>query len=79
MGRLLGAAIGSFVNVFGPELVVLGGGFGLGAWDLLMEPALEVAHREALAPSGERIRVVEAALGEEAGLIGAGLLAAELL
>jgi glucokinase len=79
MGRLLGAAIGSFVNVFGPELVVLGGGFGLGAWDLLLGPALEVAHREALAPSGEQIRVVEAALGEEAGLIGAGLLAAELL
>jgi glucokinase len=79
MGRLLGAAIGSFFNIFGPELVVLGGGFGLGAWDLLMEPALEVAHREALATAGERIRVVEAALGEEAGLIGAGLLAAELL
>jgi glucokinase len=79
MGRLLGAAIGSFFNVFGPELVVLGGGFGLGAWDFLMEPALEVAHREALATAGERIRVVEAALGEEAGLIGAGLLAAELL
>jgi glucokinase len=79
MGRLLGAAIGSFFNIFGPELVVLGGGFGLGAWDFLMEPALDVAHREALATAGERIRVVEAALGEEAGLIGAGLLAAELL
>jgi glucokinase len=79
MGRLLGAALGSFVNVFGPELVVLGGGFGLAAWDLLLPSALEVARREALAPAGDELRVVEAALGEEAGLIGAGLLAAELL
>ncbi len=79
LGRLLGAGIGSFVNVFGPELVVLGGGFGVGAGDLLLGPALEVARREALAPAGERLRVVDAALGEDAGLIGAGLLAAELL
>ena len=28
MGRLLGAGIGSLVNIFGPEIVVLGGGFG---------------------------------------------------
>jgi glucokinase len=79
LGRLLGAAIGSFVNIFGPEVVVLGGGFGIGAGDLLLGPALEVARREALAPSGERLRVVDAELGEEAGLIGAGLLAAELV
>jgi glucokinase len=79
MGRLLGAAIGSFVNVFGPEVVVLGGGLGIGAGDLLVGPAVEVARREALPPGGERLRVVEAELGEEAGLIGAGLLAAELV
>jgi glucokinase len=79
IGRLLGAGIGSFVNIFGPEVVVLGGGFGLGAGELLLEPALEVARREALAPSGDSLRVCEAVLGEEAGLVGAGLLAAELV
>jgi glucokinase len=79
IGRLLGAGIGSFVNMFGPEVVVLGGGFGIGAGELLLEPALEVARREALAPSGDALRVVEAELGEEAGLVGAGLLAAELV
>jgi glucokinase len=31
IGRLLGAGIGSLVNVFGVELVVVGGGFGLAA------------------------------------------------
>jgi glucokinase len=79
LGRLLGAGIGSLVNVFNPELVVLGGGFGSGADELLLGPALEVARREALAPAGERLRIVEAQLGEEAGLVGAGLLALELL
>jgi glucokinase len=78
MGRMLGAAIGSLVNIFGPEIVVLGGGFGTGARELLLDPALEVARREVLSPAGERLRVVHAELGEEAGLIGAGLLAAEL-
>ena len=29
IGHLLGAAIGSFVNIFGAELVVIGGGFGM--------------------------------------------------
>jgi glucokinase len=79
IGRLLGAGIGSLVNIFNPEVVVIGGGFGMGAGDLLLAPALEIARREALAPAVERLRVVGAELGSEAGLVGAGLLAAELL
>jgi glucokinase len=79
IGRLLGAGIGSFVNVFDPEVVVIGGGFGVGAGSFLLGPALEVAQRESLRTEGEPLRLVEAELGEEAGLIGAGLLAAELL
>jgi len=79
MGRLLGAAIGSFVNLFGAEVVVIGGGFGVGAGELLLGPALEAAKVEALPPASETLRIVEAELGEEAGLVGAGLLAFELL
>lgn len=78
MGRLLGAAIGSFVNLFGAELVVIGGGFGVGAGELLVGPALETARVEALPPAGETLRIVDAELGSDAGLVGAGLLALEL-
>jgi len=78
LGRLLGAGIGSFVNMFGVELVVIGGGFGVGAGELLLVPALEAARREALSPASQRLRLVEAELGADAGLIGAGLLALEL-
>jgi glucokinase len=78
LGRLLGAGIGSFVNMFGVELVVIGGGFGVGAGELLLVPALEAARQEALSPASQRLRLVEAELGADAGLIGAGLLALEL-
>jgi glucokinase len=74
IGRRLGAGIGSLVNIFDPEVVVIGGGFAA-AGDFLFEPAREVMQREALAPENDRVRIVRAELGTTAGLIGAGLLA----
>ena len=74
VGRRLGAGIGSLVNIFDPQLVVIGGGFAA-AGDFLLEPAREVMRREALAPEKDRVRIVRAELGTAAGLIGAGLVA----
>ena len=71
----LGAAIGSLTNLFDPELVVVGGGFGEAAGDLLLERAQKAARAEALAPADETLRVVSAELGTDAGLIGAALVA----
>jgi glucokinase len=78
MGRRLGAGIGSLVNIFDPELVVIGGGFAV-AGDFVLDPAREVMEREALAPEAGRVRIVRAELGAEAGLIGAGLIAFDAL
>jgi glucokinase len=77
-GRILGAGLASLVNVFNPEVIVLGGGFGE-AGELLFEPARELVAREALSPARELVRIVPAQLGAEAGLIGAGLIALEAL
>ena len=74
IGRHLGSGIGTLVNIFNPELVVIGGGFAA-AGDLVLEPAREVMRREALAHAGDRIPIVRAELGTAAGLIGAGLVA----
>jgi glucokinase len=74
VGRHLGTAIASLVNLFGPEVVVIGGGFGIAAFDQLVEPAREVIRRDALPPGGE-VRIVPAELGPNAGVIGAGLAA----
>jgi glucokinase len=79
IGELLGAAVGSFVNMFDPDVVVVGGGFGAAAGGLVLEPARAAAAREALAPADARVRIVEATLGEDAGLIGAGLVGFEAL
>jgi glucokinase len=79
IGTLLGVAIGSFVNVFDPDVVVVGGGFGAAAGELVLEPARASARREAIQPADKRLRVVEAELGEEAGLIGAALVGFEAL
>ena len=78
LGRKLGAGIASLVNIFDPELVVVGGGFG-DALDLMLEPAVEVLARDALPPARDRVRIVPAALGEQAGMVGAGLIAFEAL
>ena len=79
IGELLGAAIGSFVNMFDPDLVIIGGGFGAAAGDLVLEPARASALREAIMPADERLQIVEAELGDEAGLIGAALVGFEAL
>jgi glucokinase len=79
IGRLLGVAIGSLVNIFDPDVVIVGGGFGAAAGDLLLEPALIAARGEAIQPADETLRIVQAELGEEAGLIGAALVAFEAL
>jgi len=79
IGELLGAAIGSFVNEFDPELIVVGGGFGRAAGELVLEPALRAARRQAIAPADETLRIVPAALGSRAGLIGAALVAFDAL
>lgn len=79
IGRLLGVAIGSLVNIFDPDVVVVGGGFGAAANDLVLEPARGAARREAIEPADETLRIVQAELGEEAGLIGSGLVAFEAL
>src|ERR671932_157195 len=63
IGRRLGAAIGSFVNIFRPQLVVVGGGFSA-AGDFLLEPAREVMRREALPPARDRVEIVRAEIAE---------------
>ena len=70
----LGAVIGSAVNLLNPECVVIGGGV-VRAGDALMLPLRKAIERYALPSHWKRLRVVAAALGQQAGCIGAGLLA----
>ena len=79
IGRLLGVAIGSLVNIFDPDVVVVGGGFGAAAGDFVLGPARIAARAEAIQPADETLRIVQAELSDEAGLIGAALVGFEAL
>ncbi len=71
--------MGSFANIFNPELIVVGGGFGVAAWDHLMPSAEAVLRREAFPPAREDGPRRRAELGTSAGLIGAAFVAFEAL
>ncbi len=77
IGRRLGYGLVGVVNVFNPELVVLGGG-ALAAGDLLLDPAREVVAERALPPMRDLVSIVPAHFGDEAGMLGAALLAFDL-
>jgi glucokinase len=72
----LGAGISGYVNVFEPEHLVIGGGLSRAA-DLFFERAHEEAAWRSLPASWERVSVSLAGGGADAGVIGAGLLAAQ--
>ena len=79
IGRYVGAGIASFVNALEPEVVVIGGGWGEAAYEFLLDPAREVLARDGLPPARGNVRIVEARLGTDAGVIGAGMIAFEAL
>ena len=77
-GRWLGLGIASVVNTFEPEHVVIGGGLSR-ASDLFLGIACEEAARNTLPALWERATVGLARGGADAGVIGAGVLAAQEL
>ncbi|WP_414660314.1 ROK family protein [Horticoccus sp. 23ND18S-11] len=68
--RALACAIGSWINLFDPEVVVIGGGIAL-AGDALFVPLARELDAIEWRPGGHRVPIVAAALGEWAGAIGA--------
>jgi glucokinase len=66
----LSAAIASFINAFDPEIVIVGGGIAQ-AGAALFEPLTNYLDRFEWRPTGHRVSVISAELGEKAGAIGA--------
>jgi glucokinase len=78
IGDCLGSALGSLINIFNPELIVIGGGFAA-AGEFILDPARERMVAESLDGLADLTRVVMAELGSDAGMIGAGFVAFEAL
>jgi glucokinase len=73
IGGRLGVACASFANIFEPEAIVVGGGV-IKAGDLLLDPARKEVRARALDPMN-KTPILEATLGNDAGMIGAAALA----
>lgn len=74
----LGAGAVNIVNIFNPEVIVIGGGVAH-AGPLLFEPVQTVVDRYAMRLAAQDVRIVPAHFGDTAGLIGAVSLAADTL
>lgn len=73
-GTHLGRAIAGLINTINPDAVVVGGGVAE-AGAVLWEPLRRVVDRQTLGPARAAVAVVPAALGLEAGLVGAAMFA----
>jgi glucokinase len=78
IGAHLGSGLGSIVNLFNPELIVVGGGFAA-SWHFISGPMEERMRAEALPPAKDQAKIVRAQLGTVAGVVGAGFVAIEAL
>src|SRR5215217_3872117 len=73
-GRWLGIGLAGFVNIFNPEVVAVGGGASR-AGAFILEPARKEVDLRARSPSRDLVKIREATLGPESGVLGAAALA----
>ena len=72
-GRYIGVALSGVINLLNPEMIVVGGGVAQ-AGKLLFEPIRRTVKERAMSLPAGKVKIVPAKLGEDAGLIGAGML-----
>ncbi len=68
-GRYFGIALGGFVNIFNPEVIVVGGGVGRASKEF-MEEARMMMQAVAMRQPLKHARLAVGALGDRAGLLG---------
>jgi len=70
MGRTLGIGIANLINIFNPEMIVIGGGVR-DAWPLFIDAARAEIRKRAFEVPAARTEIVPSLLGDEAGMVGA--------
>ena len=77
VGRYLGLGLVNLVNLFNPEKIVIGGKVSR-AWDYFIERAKEVVWQRAMKGQREKVQIVQAECGDDAGMLGAAYTALKL-
>jgi len=72
----LGVGLANLVNIFNPEVIIIGGGLS-NIGDMLLKPAFEEAGRRAFRQSYQAVRFARAELGRNSGVLGAAAYALE--
>jgi glucokinase len=70
LGYYLGVGLANLVNIFNPELILVGGGVAK-MGDLLLEPAKKVVRERAFATSAGAVQIKPALLGDDSSILGA--------
>jgi glucokinase len=74
MGIYLGVGLASLINIFNPEMIVIGGGVADG-WDLFIPHVKEQVTARAFPIPARRAEIVRAERGDDAGILGAAHIA----
>lgn len=73
-GYYVGVGLANLINIFNPELIVIGGGLS-NMGDMLLKPALKVAGERAFKEAFQAVRFASAGLGANSGVLGAAAFA----
>jgi glucokinase len=74
VGKALGIAAASIINILNPERIIYSGAM-IGAGDFIFAPLVDYARARAFKRPASRVQFLVAALGSDAGIIGAAGLA----
>ncbi|HEU4389763.1 MAG TPA: ROK family protein [Blastocatellia bacterium] len=77
--RHLGIGLGSLVNVLSPQIIVLGGGVIEAVGDEILDIIYKWTRRTAFEFSMKGVKLVKSRLGDDAGVMGAAIIAHEAL
>lgn len=70
LGYYFGVGLANLVNIFNPELILIGGGVAK-IGDLLLQPAIKVVKERAFSASANAVEIKPAILGDDSGIMGA--------
>jgi glucokinase len=73
----LGVGMVNLVNIFNPEMIIVGGGVAK-MGELLLEPARQVVRERAFRLAAGAVHIVQAQLGDDGGVLGAAAFALSL-
>jgi glucokinase len=73
--QFIGVAVGNLINLFSPEVVVLGGGVIEALEEDMLPIVIKTARQHVLAGTERDLQILGSKLGDSAGIIGAAVFA----